>query len=101
MTAEPYRGTVTIASDRCKGCELCIAACPPRVLSMSDDVNESGYRYPLLAPGCIGCSLCHAVCPDFVFDVYRFPRPRAAEDGVTIARSPLPRTAGPQRLALG
>jgi 2-oxoglutarate ferredoxin oxidoreductase subunit delta len=75
VTAEPYRGTVTIASDRCKGCELCIAACPPRVLSMSDDVNESGYRYPLLAPGCIGCSLCHAVCPDFVFDVYRFPLP--------------------------
>jgi 2-oxoglutarate ferredoxin oxidoreductase subunit delta len=42
---------------------------------MSDDVNESGYRYPLLAPGCIGCSLCHAVCPDFVFDVYRFALP--------------------------
>ena len=26
------RGTVTIAVDRCKGCELCIPACPPDVL---------------------------------------------------------------------
>ena len=25
------RGTVVIESERCKGCELCIPACPPRV----------------------------------------------------------------------
>lgn len=72
--SRPARGTVTIAVERCKGCELCIPACPPEVLTMSDDVNASGYRYPVLHPGCTGCTACQMVCPDYVFDVYRFPR---------------------------
>ncbi len=66
------RGTVTIASERCKGCELCIPACPPGVLEMSDDVNEMGFRYPELYSGCTGCSACLLVCPDFVFEVYQY-----------------------------
>lgn len=66
------RGTIVSAPERCKGCELCIPACPPGVLSMSTAVNEIGYHYPELAPGCTGCRACHAVCPDFVFDIYKF-----------------------------
>ena len=66
------RGTLVIDIDRCKGCELCIPACPPNVLVMSREVNESGYRYPELTPGCTGCTACQMVCPDFVFSVYRF-----------------------------
>ena len=65
------RGTLVIDVDQCKGCELCIAACPPRVLEMSTEVNEAGYRYPQLIPGCTGCTACQLVCPDFVFSVYR------------------------------
>lgn len=75
MKAES-RGTVVIAAERCKGCELCIPACPPRVLSMSADVNRLGYRYPLLDEGCTGCTACELVCPDFVFEVYRFEQPQ-------------------------
>ena len=71
------RGTVVIAADRCKGCELCVEACPPRVLVMSREVNQMGYRYPELTPGCTGCTACQLVCPDFVFEVYRFPQPVA------------------------
>ncbi|AIY18426.1 4Fe-4S dicluster domain-containing protein [Pimelobacter simplex] len=71
------RGTLVIDADRCKGCELCIAACPPSVLEMSTDVNEMGYRYPLLHDGCTGCTACQMVCPDYVFDVYRLKAPRA------------------------
>jgi 2-oxoglutarate ferredoxin oxidoreductase subunit delta len=66
------RGTVTIAAGRCKGCELCIAACPPGVLVMSTEVNDGGYRYPLLHEGCTGCTACQLICPDYVFDVFRF-----------------------------
>jgi 2-oxoglutarate ferredoxin oxidoreductase subunit delta len=66
------RGTVVMATERCKGCELCIPACPPRVLSMSTEVNALGYRYPQLTEGCTGCTACQLVCPDFVFEVYRF-----------------------------
>ena len=69
------RGTVTIALERCKGCELCVPACPPGVLSMSEAVNEMGFRYPELRPGCTGCRACLLVCPDFVFEVYRYETP--------------------------
>jgi 2-oxoglutarate ferredoxin oxidoreductase subunit delta len=70
------RGTVTIAVERCKGCELCIPACPPRVLEMSEERNMLGHRYPLLYPGCTGCQACVMVCPDFCFEVYRYETPK-------------------------
>ena len=73
--ARVTRGTITIAAERCKGCELCVAACPPGVLSMSTEVNENGYRYPLLHDGCTGCTACQLICPDYVFDVFRFQAP--------------------------
>ena len=69
------RGTVTIARSRCKGCELCIPACPPKVLVMSRDANGMGFRYPELYPGCTGCRACLLVCPDFVFEVFQFEIP--------------------------
>ena len=69
------RGTVTIDVEQCKGCELCIPVCPPRVLDMSAAVNAKGFRYPLLRPGCTGCAACVMVCPDFVFEVYKFATP--------------------------
>ncbi len=75
MTTSISRGTITVATERCKGCELCIPACPPQVLSMSSVVNENGYRYPELRPGCTGCNACLLVCPDFVFEVYRYETP--------------------------
>ena len=69
------RGTVTIATESCKGCDLCIPACPPKVLSMSEDVNAMGFRYPKLRPGCTGCGACALVCPDFCFEVFQYETP--------------------------
>lgn len=70
-------GTLVIDTEACKGCELCIDACPPRVLRMTaNEVNERGYRYPQLLPGCIACKACTAICPDFVFQVYRYTEPQ-------------------------
>lgn len=69
------RGTVVIDVEACKGCELCIEACPPGVLKMGSDVNARGYRYPLLSPGCTGCKACSQICPDFVFQVYKYESP--------------------------
>ena len=72
MDERTSRGTLVIDTEACKGCELCIPACPPNVLVMSSDVNAMGYRYPELHPGCTGCTACQLVCPDFVFSVYRY-----------------------------
>lgn len=66
------RGTVVLDAERCKGCELCIPACPPEVLRMSPQRNSSGYLLPELLEGCTGCGACLMVCPDFCFEVYRF-----------------------------
>ena len=79
MTTVLTRGTVVIDIERCKGCELCIPACRPGVLSMSPDTNAMGYRYPELVAGCTACQACHAVCPDFVFEVYKFDTPMVSE----------------------
>jgi len=72
MTRVTRRGTVEIEVERCKGCELCIPACPPAVLHMSEQHNALGVPYPLLTDGCTGCGACLLVCPDFCFAVYRF-----------------------------
>ena len=69
------RGTVVINVERCKGCELCIPACPPAVLVMSSETNQAGYRFPELQVGCTGCRACREICPDFVFDVFKFDPP--------------------------
>jgi 2-oxoglutarate ferredoxin oxidoreductase subunit delta len=80
-SAITIRGTVVIDVERCKGCELCIDACPPRVLSMTvHDRNEKGFLYPVLTQGCTACRACAQVCPDYVFQVWHYDQP------VTIAR---------------
>ena len=76
MSSVLTRGTVRIDIESCKGCDLCIPACPPAVLTMTTDrVNQRGYRYPELSAGCTGCNTCAQVCPDFVFEVWKYDTP--------------------------
>ena len=68
------RGTVAIDRERCKGCRLCIAACPQDVLALDPATNRRGYRPVRLDESethCTGCGVCAVVCPDLVFTVYR------------------------------
>jgi len=67
-------GAVDIDRDRCKGCNLCVVACPCDVLSLQPkDVNDRGYHYAYVveADKCIGCAACATVCPDGCIEVYR------------------------------
>ena len=67
-------GAVDINTERCKGCDLCVVACPTDVLSLQpNEVNNRGYHFAFaIAPDkCIGCASCATVCPDGCITVYR------------------------------
>lgn len=57
---------ILIDRDLCKGCELCIHACPQKILALGRDINAKGYFFARVAEGmrCIGCRLCCITCPD-------------------------------------
>lgn len=64
---------LTLNEGRCKGCELCVAACPRDVLAMGTHINALGYR-PAVAESpekCTGCKACALVCPEVVFTIHQ------------------------------
>jgi 2-oxoglutarate ferredoxin oxidoreductase subunit delta len=73
-------GFVEIDGSRCKGCELCVVACPRHLIQLSPGINELGYHPALFTGvedpkdrerGCTGCALCGLTCPDLAIEVYR------------------------------
>ena len=73
---EPFE-PLDIATDRCKGCGLCVSVCPRHVLVLDEaTVNKLGYHPVRLvdAAACTSCVLCARVCPDLVFSVFARPK---------------------------
>ncbi len=70
------RGAIVVNTEKCKGCNLCVVACPTDVIELHEDVNARGfqYAYPARHYDCTGCVSCAMVCPDLVITVYRAPR---------------------------
>ena len=59
------RGYVVIRNEECKGCGLCIHACPPHCLEFESALSAYGVhpaRYT--GDGCTGCGICFYVCPE-------------------------------------
>ena len=73
-------GAVVVDKEHCKGCNLCVVACPYDVLSLHKEVNSKGYHYSHMSnpEACIGCTNCGMVCPDNCLTVYRM-KPQKAE----------------------
>jgi len=66
------QGEIVVDVEICKGCELCIVACPEETLGLSETINKKGYRYAVqLKDNCTGCANCAIVCPDAAITVYR------------------------------
>jgi 2-oxoglutarate ferredoxin oxidoreductase subunit delta len=66
------KGTIVIDTEKCKGCAVCVGACPSKIIALSPKVNGKGYNYlEMVKDNCIGCANCAIVCPDGVITVYR------------------------------
>jgi len=67
------RGAVVINVERCKGCNLCVVACPADVLALNKEANSKGYNYSAMVneESCVGCAACANVCPDACITVYK------------------------------
>ena len=63
---------ILINEERCKGCALCVAACPRHAIEMAKEINRQGYFYARITnrDPCIGCRLCAMACPDVGIRVY-------------------------------
>ena len=69
-----FRGAVVVNTERCKGCNLCVVACPADVLELHPrEVHNKGYHYVYMKhpDNCIGCASCGLVCPDGCLTVYK------------------------------
>ncbi|MEE1415479.1 MAG: 4Fe-4S binding protein [Prevotellamassilia sp.] len=67
------RGALIIDTNRCKGCGLCVVACPTHTLALtSKEVNHKGYAFcEEINDTCIGCASCAIVCPDGCISVFK------------------------------
>ena len=69
-----FKGAVVVNTERCKGCNLCVVACPANVLELHPrEVNNKGYHYVYMKQpeACVGCASCGQICPDGCLTVYR------------------------------
>ena len=68
------KGRVTFDTERCKGCGLCVTACPVNIVRMDQDqINSKGYHPASVKEmdKCIACTNCATICPDLVITVYK------------------------------
>lgn len=72
------RGKIIIDNEICKGCYLCIQACPQKVISICQTPNSSGVYTAEFSKHknntgafCIVCGSCYQVCPDMAIEVYK------------------------------
>lgn len=69
-----FHGAILVDTDRCKGCNLCVVACPTGAISLtSTEVNRKGYSFctDQHPEQCIGCAACAIVCPDACIQVFK------------------------------
>jgi 2-oxoglutarate ferredoxin oxidoreductase subunit delta len=72
------RGTVTVDESLCKGCALCIPACPKDLLRIATGRFNARGVHPVElhdpAEACSGCERCAVMCPEAALTVYRAAR---------------------------
>ena len=65
---------LTFDTNRCKGCGLCVEACPKGLLAIArDKINQKGHHPAEITDQekCVRCAFCAMMCPDCVIKVER------------------------------
>jgi len=63
---------VTVNENLCKGCGLCVVACPKKIVQLDRDrLNASGYNPAAVTDiaQCTACTMCAIMCPDSAIKV--------------------------------
>ena len=69
-----------INSEWCKGCGICVAFCPKRVLELNHKDKSQAVR----VRDCIACMMCELRCPDLAIEVITSqPQMESANDNPT------------------
>lgn len=65
---------ILVDEEICKGCGLCVSACPKKIIVMDKaTLNSKGYHPAVLfdQAACTGCAACAVICPDIAITVER------------------------------
>lgn len=66
---------VRIKEKYCKGCGLCVDACPLGLIKISEEkLNDKGYYVAVFSEEggkCTSCAQCALVCPDAAIEVFK------------------------------
>jgi 2-oxoglutarate ferredoxin oxidoreductase subunit delta len=63
---------IIIDREMCKGCRICVAFCPEKVLELDDEE-----KVIVVSPEkCNACRLCEFRCPDMAIELCEESRPR-------------------------
>lgn len=62
---EKAKKQVVINREWCKGCGICVAFCPKKVL-IFDEEGKARWAHP---DECINCGLCELRCPDLAIEL--------------------------------
>ncbi len=64
---------IVVDKERCKGCSLCVIACPKKSIELSAEFNTAGYHPAVFndSDECTGCGFCYIMCPDVAIEVWK------------------------------
>ncbi|MDR1017040.1 MAG: 4Fe-4S dicluster domain-containing protein [Coriobacteriales bacterium] len=65
---------VSVSSVFCKGCGLCVDACPETIMALDmETITDHGYHPAVCIDNdkCTGCISCATICPDVAITIER------------------------------